>query len=151
MSRIAVGGAMVAVLAALAGACSSSTGPTTDLILNGTWSGVLGAGSGGGRALRITWTISQSGTRLSGPVTVSTSPAVTPIVFDGTLTGDMTRSQVTMALAARNESSACTINGTGTAMASVLAIDGTLDVTFTGCDGLDVQPPGTNRVTLTKQ
>ena len=142
---------MVAVFAVLAGACGSSTGPTTDLILNGRWSGVLGAGSGGGRALRITWTVSQNGTRLSGPVTVSTSPAVTPIVFDGTLSGDMSRSVVTMALAARNASSACAINGTGTAMASVIAIDGTLDVTFTGCDGLDLQPPNNHRVTLTKQ
>jgi len=56
-----------------------------------------------------------------------------------------------MALAARNGSSGCAINGTGTATPSVIAIDGTLDVTFTGCDGLDVQPPTSNRVTLTKQ
>ena len=58
ISRIAGRRALVALLAVLAGACGSETGPTTDLILNGTWSGGLGAGSGGaGRALRITWTI----------------------------------------------------------------------------------------------
>jgi hypothetical protein len=142
---------MVAVLALLAGACSSATGPTTDLILAGTWSGTLGAGSGGGRALRITWTISQTGTRLSGPVSVSTSPAVAAIVFDGTGTGTLTRSQLTMTLAARNGSSGCAVNGTGTAAASILAIDGTLDVTFTGCDGLDVEPPAGHHVTLAKR
>lgn len=142
---------MVAMLAALAGACSSATGPTTDLILAGTWSGNLGQGSGSGRALRVTWTLSQNGTQLSGPVTVSTSPAVAPIVFDGTLSGSLSRSQVTMTLAARNGSSGCAINGTGTAAASILAIDGTLDVTFSGCNGFDVEPPNSNRVTLTKQ
>jgi len=151
MNGIAVRGALVAVLAALAGACGSATGPTTDLILAGTWSGDLGAGSGGGRALRVTWTISQDGTQLSGPVTVSTSPALTPIVFDGTLTGSLSRSQVTMTLAARNGSSGCAINGTGTAAAGILAIDGTMDVTFAGCDELRVEPPNSNHVRLTKQ
>lgn len=109
MNGIAVRGALVAVLAALAGACGSATGPTTDLILAGTWSGDLGAGSGGGRALRVTWTISQDGTQLSGPVTVSTSPA------------------------------------------GILAIDGTMDVTFAGCDELRVEPPNSNHVRLTKR
>ena len=152
MKRMAAGGVVIALLGALAASCSSATGPETDLILAGTWSGTLGAGSGGGRALRVTWTIAQNGLQLSGPVTVSTSPAVTPITFDGTITGTSSRSsQLTLSLAARNAASGCAVNGAGTAAGSVLTIDGTLDVTFTSCDGLDVQPPGSNHLTLTKQ
>ena len=151
MNRITPCGTLVALLAILASACSSATGPSTDLILTGTWSGTLGAGSGGGRALRIAWTISQNDLQLSGPVTVSTSPAVSPIVFDGTITGGFNRSsQLTVALTARHGSSGCVVNGTGTAAATINTIDGTLDVTFTGCDGLDVQAPNSNRLTLTK-
>jgi len=151
MRRKAVRGVVIALLGALAASCSSATGPETDLILAGTWSGTLGAGSGGGRALRVTWTIAQNGLQLSGPVTVSTSPAVTPITFDGTITGTSSRtSRLTLSLAARKGASGCAVNGTGTAAGSVLAIDGTLDVTFTGCDGLDVQPPASNHMTLAK-
>ena len=151
MNRMALRGVVIAFLGALAASCSSATGPETDLILAGTWTGTLGAGSGGGRALRVTWTIAQNGLQLSGPVTVSTSPAVTPITFDGTITGNLSRSsQLTLSLAARNSASGCAVNGTGTAAGSVFTIDGTLDVTFTGCGGLDVQPPASNHVTLTK-
>ena len=152
MKRMAAGGVVIALLGALAASCSSATGPETDLILAGTWSGTLGAGSGGGRALRVTWTIAQNGLQLSGPVTVSTSPAVAPITFDGTITGTSSRSsQLILSLAARNAASGCAVNGAGTAAGSVLTIEGTLDVTFTSCDGLDVQPPGSNHLTLTKQ
>jgi len=31
------------------------------------------------------------------------------------------------------------------------SISGTLDVTFSGCEGLDLQPPGSNQLTLTRQ
>jgi hypothetical protein len=149
---MALRGVVIAFLGALAASCSSATGPETDLILAGTWSGTLGAGSGGGRSLRVTWTIAQNGLQLSGPVTVSTSPAVAPITFDGTITGNLSRSsQLTLSLAARNSASGCAANGTGTAAGSVSTIDGTLDVTFAGCDGIDVQPPNSNHLTLTKQ
>jgi|KBSSwiStaDraftv2_1062776.scaffolds.fasta_scaffold94993_2 hypothetical protein len=151
MNRMGAGGVVIALLGALVASCSSATGPETDLILAGTWSGTLGAGSGGGRALRVTWTIAQNGLQLSGPVTVSTSPAVTPITFDGTITGSLSRtSQLTLSLAARDAASGCAVNGSGAAAGSVLTIDGTLDVTFTSCDGLEVQPPASDHLTLTR-
>ena len=34
---------------------------------------------------------------------------------------------------------------------NLIAIDGTMDVTFAGCDELRVEPPNSNHVRLTKQ
>ena len=50
--------------------------PTEPVNLTGTWSGVIGQGSGGGNALRVTWTAAQNGMAATGPVSVLTSPPV---------------------------------------------------------------------------
>jgi hypothetical protein len=79
---------MCLLVAPIAG-CGSSTAPSQNLNLTGTWAGVVGSGSGGGRALRVTWTASQSGSRVSGPATLLTSPAVTDQTFSGTMSGSL--------------------------------------------------------------
>jgi len=46
--------------------------PAPPVDLSGTWFGVIGQGSGGGRALRVTWTATQDGSTASGPASVLT-------------------------------------------------------------------------------
>jgi hypothetical protein len=92
-------GLVLSMLALTIGACGGSPpapSQNPSLNLTGTWSGVVGAGSGGGRALRVTWTASQTSSNLSGPATLLTSPAVTDITLSGTLTGTLTGSQLSL-------------------------------------------------------
>jgi len=150
-------GSVLSVLALTIGACGGySSAPSQNPLLNlaGTWSGFVGAGSGGGRALRVTWTTSQTGSNLSGPVTLLTSPAVTDITFSGTLTGTLTGSQLSLTFmtmpGAVPGSANCSASGTGSASATSTAISGSLDVAFVSCNGLGLQPPANNLLTLTK-
>ena len=149
---------VLSVLASTIGACGGSLNAHSQnplLNLAGTWSGFVGAGSGGGRALRVTWTASQTGSNLSGPVALVTSPAVTDITFSGTLTGTLTGSQLSLTVmtmpGAVPGSASCSASGTGSASATSTAISGSLDVSFVSCDGLGLQPPANNLLTLTKQ
>jgi len=149
---------VLSVLASTILACGGSPdAPSQNPALNltGTWSGVVGAGSGGGRALRVTWTVNQNGSNLSGPVTLLTSPAVTDITFSGALTGTLAGSQlslnyVTMPGAVPGLAN-CSASGTGSATATSSTISGNLDVSFVSCDGLGLQPPANNQLTLTRQ
>ena len=149
---------VLSVLASTILACGGSPDAATQnpaLNLTGTWSGVVGAGSGGGRALRVTWTVSQAGANLSGPVTLLTSPAVTDVTFSGALTGTLTGSQLSLTYVtmpgAVPGSANCSASGTGSATATSSAISGNLDVSFVSCDGLGLQPPANNQLTLTRQ
>jgi hypothetical protein len=148
---------ILSLLAVAVTACGGSTpgpSPVSSLDLNGTWSGMVGAGSGGGNALRVTWTASQAGSNLSGPVTLLTSPAVTGITFSGTLTGSLTGSQLALTYSARAEGAAgstgCTASGSGSAIAGSSLISGTLAVSFVSCEALGLQPPARNELALTK-
>jgi hypothetical protein len=147
--------AVFALAITIAGCGGSMTAPSgSSLDLSGTWSGVVGSGSGGGRALRVTWTASQTGRHVFGPAIVSTSPAVNAVSFAGTLTGDLDGSQLSLTFTAPPGSVAgfqsCTASARGTAVAGSGTISGTLDVTFASCDGVDVEPPSRNEFTLTK-
>jgi hypothetical protein len=149
---------VLSMLASTILACGGSAdAPTQNPALNltGTWSGVVGAGSGGGRALRVTWTVSQTGGNLSGPVTLLTSPAVTDVTFSGALTGTLTGSQLSLTYVtmpgAVPGSANCSASGTGSASATSTAISGSLDVSFVSCVGLGLQPPASNLLTLTNQ
>jgi hypothetical protein len=151
-------GLVLSMLALTIGACGGSPAAPSQnpsLNLTGTWSGVVGAGSGGGRALRVTWTASQTSSNLSGPATLLTSPAVTDITLSGTLTGTLTGSQLSLTYVTMPGgvpgSANCSASGTGSAIATSTTISGTLDVSFASCDGLGLQPPANNQLTLTKQ
>jgi hypothetical protein len=143
------------LVTSIAGCGSSSTAPSQNLNLTGTWSGVVGSGSGGGRALRVTWTASQSGSRVSGPATLLTSPAVTDLTFSGTMSGSLTGGQLSLMFAAPSGSvpgsATCSVTSTGSAAAGTSTISGTLDVTFVACEGLGLQPPTSDQLTLTRQ
>ena len=149
---------VLSVLASTILACGGSPDAPSQnppLNLTGTWSGVVGAGSGGGRALRVTWTVSQTGGNLSGPVTLLTSPAVTDVSFSGALTGTLTGSRLSLTYmtmpGAVPGSANCSASGIGSATATGSAISGNLDVSFVSCDGLGLQPPANNQLTLTRQ
>jgi len=157
MTTVWIRASMLSLLAVAVASCGGSTpgpSPVSSLDLNGTWSGMVGAGSGGGNALRVTWTASQAGSNLSGPVTLLTSPAVTGITFSGALTGSLTGSQLALTYSARAEGAAgstgCTASGSGSATAGSSIISGTLVVSFASCETLGLQPPARNELTLTK-
>jgi len=155
MVHVWIRGSVVGVLTMAAASCSGSIVPLPTVDVTGPWSGVVGAGSGGGRAVRVTWTATQTSTNVSGPVTLLTSPAVTDITFSGTVSGTLNGVRLSLILAAAPVgvpgSPNCTATGTGTANALGDTISGTLDVSFTSCDALGLQPPSSNQLTLTKQ
>lgn len=150
-------GLVMGVLAVAVTACGAPNGPSdnTPLDLAGTWSGVVGAGSGGGRALRVTWTSSQTGSSLSGPVTLLTSPAVTDVTLSGTLTGSLSGNRLSLTYSAKPEgvpqSANCSVSGTGSATATGTTISGSLSVSFVSCDSLGLEGPANTDLTLTKE
>ena len=124
--------------------------PSPPANLSGTWSGVIGRESGGGRALRMTWTATQDGSAASGPASVLTSPPLTDVIFSGTLSGRISGSQVSLTLSAQPlPGSDCSLSGTGSAGVATGTIAGSLDVHFTSCGVLE--PPSSNQLVLTKQ
>jgi hypothetical protein len=129
--------------------CGGTTaGPSPNL--GGTWSGIVGMGSGGGHALRVTWTVTQNGNSLSGPVLVLTSPALTDTGFSGTLSATLTGNTLSLNLAAQPQAvSGCSLSGAGSASVSADTIAGSLDLTFVACGVL--QPPSDNHFVFTKE
>jgi hypothetical protein len=139
----------VTVISVLVASCGG-TMPSPPVNLTGTWSGVIGQGSGGGRALRVTWTVTQDGTTASGPASVLTSPPITDVIFSGNLTGRIAGSDVSFTLSAQPlAGSDCSLSGTGSAAAATTTLTGSLDVHFTGCGALE--PPANDQVVLTRQ
>ena len=142
---------VVSLISLLAASCGGTAmTPSPPVNLSGTWSGVIGRESGGGRALRVTWTATQDGSVASGAASVLTSPPVTDVLFSGTLTGKISGSQVSLTLSAQPlPSSDCSLSGTGSAAVATGTITGSLDVHFTSCGVLE--PPSSNQLVLTKQ
>jgi hypothetical protein len=139
---------LISMLVASCGGAAMMPSPTVNL--SGTWSGVIGQGSGGGHALRVTWTATQDGSAASGPASVLTSPPVTDVIFAGILTGRISGSQVSLTLSAQPlPGSDCSLSGTGSVTVATGALSGSLDVHFTSCGVLE--PPSTNQLVLTKQ
>jgi hypothetical protein len=146
-----IGRLFVSVISILVASCSGAAMmPSHPVNLSGTWSGVIGQGSGGGRALRVTWTATQDGIAASGPASVLTSPPVTDEIFSGVLTGSISGSQVFFTLSAQPlPASVCSLSGTGSAAVATGRLAGSLDVHFTSCGALEA--PSNNQLVLTKQ
>lgn len=141
---------------AISGCGGSGMGPSaTPTDLSGTWSGFIGSGSGGGRAVRVTWSATQTGKTISGPATLTTSPAVTDLTFSGILSGTLTGTQLSLSYVSNTGNVAvapdCSVSGHGAAAATSASISGQLDVAFTSCGALGLQPPTSDQLTLTKQ
>jgi hypothetical protein len=125
--------------------------PTEPVSLTGTWSGVIGQGSGGGRALRVTWTATQDGTMAVGPVSVLTSPPVTDVMFSGVMTGTISGTQVSLTLSGQPlAASDCSLTGSGTASAASGNLAGSLEIHFSPSCGA-LEPPTNGGFVLAKQ
>jgi hypothetical protein len=140
----------------VSGCGGSAMGPSaTPTDLSGTWYGVVGSGSGGGRALRLTWSATQAGNTISGPAAVTTSPAVSDVIFTGTLSGTLTGMQLSLSYVSNTGNIPvapdCSASGRGTGAVTGGSIAGQLDVSFTSCDALGLQAPASDQFTLTKQ
>jgi hypothetical protein len=129
--------------------------PEVEFDLSGRWTGTVGAGSGGGRALRVVWTATQTGHSITGAATLTTSPAVTDITIPGTLSGTVAPSGIILTFTAPRGSvpgsSTCTVSGLGSAVTASATIVGRLPVAFSFCDDLNLQPPSSDQLALSKQ
>ena len=141
----------VSLISILVASCGGSAmAPSSPWNLSGTWTGVIGQGAGGGRALRVTWTATQDGSTASGPASVLTSPPLTDVIFSGVLTGSIAGSQVSFTLSAQPlPGSECSLSGTGSAAVASTTLAGSLDVHFTSCGALE--PPSNDQIVLARQ
>jgi len=143
--------ALAAVAAMLAGACGSSTSPSTALNLTGTWAGRLGQQQSGS-ALRLTWTATQTGATVSGPATF-VKPAL-DVPATGTMSGTLSGNQLTLTYSVPAGTVpvylSCTIVGTGSVTASGDTISGNLQTAFTNCLGSGLETPDSPQLTLTR-
>jgi hypothetical protein len=143
---------LIAITAALAGACRGSTSPSPPLDLSGAWAGMLGQPQSGS-ALRLTWTASQTGATVSGPATL-VKPALN-VPATGTMSGTLVGSQLTLTYSVPAGAVpvylSCMIAASGSGTASIQTITGSLQTTFTNCLGSGLETPESAQFTLTRQ
>lgn len=150
--RTRIGRTLITFVGLLVAGCGGAPArPTERVNLTGTWSGLIGQGSGGGRALRVTWTATQNGITATGPASVLTSPPVTDVTFSGVMTGTISGTQVSLTISGQPlAASDCSLTGSGTASAASGNLAGSLDVHFsTSCGAL--APPANDGLVLARQ
>ena len=137
------------ILAASA-ACTSSSSSTptspTELNLTGNWgTNMTIAGITG----RMTWALTQSGTSVTGPVTVAVPTGT--VLLNGFLTGTLTGSSLTYSIAVGPGGiplqPSCSGQLTGTMAATATTLTGPMNLVSTTC----TVPIATQSLTLTKQ
>ena len=149
--RAANGRVARAILCLVVASCGSSTDATASLNFSGTWRGTF---SSPGPAT-VTWTATQTGNNVSGPVVVVVSAA--PIQFTGTISGSATSGQLALAVAipagAIPGAPGCAISGVGTStVATATSIVAQIAVSFSmPCVGvITTQTTGTAQLALSK-
>lgn len=140
-------------------ACQDTpTDPTTiggpqPLALAGTWRGPIGVIAQSSSSLIGTWTVAQTGTAVSGPITLA-NPS-TNVTFAGTLSGTLsgTSLPVTYTIPRGNVPGFpdCAMSGTSTLQASATIMSGTLNITYTNCQNFTSQTSSSDAISLTKQ
>jgi hypothetical protein len=84
-----------------------------------------------------------------------TSPAVSAISFSGTMSGSLSGTQLSLTYIGRPAGVSgvpdCTASASGAAAVDNTGISGRLDAMFSSCEGLDLQPPADDQVTLVRQ
>jgi hypothetical protein len=142
------------------GAAPTAPSPTAApaLSLGGAWAGTLTV-EGESECCRVnSWTASQNGASVSGPLVLDVGDGQT---VTATLTGTVSGSQLapatfTVAAGAIGdpELRACGFSGTGTLAATASSVSGTLSMTFpAACVGeelVSATPTATWRISLTK-
>ena len=145
---------------AVAAAWACQDGPTSptsigrppSLNLAGTWSGLIGVAQASHSAT-ATWVVAQSGSSVSGPITLNQTAA--NVSFTGTMVGTLSGSRVavTYAIPRGNVPNFpdCSMSGTGAFDANATQMSGTLSITYTNCEGFGTPPAAADEVRLTKQ
>lgn len=128
-------------------------GTPQPLALAGTWRGPIGVVGQSSSSATATWTVSQTGVNVTGPISLSNLS--TNITFSGTLAGTLsgTRLTVTYTIPRGNFSAFpnCSMAGTGSMEASTTIMSGTLTVTYTNCVGFTSETLTTDTISLVKQ
>lgn len=113
---------------------ATSTSPATTLTLTGNWSGSLGSPADPSPD-RLTWTATQSGTSVTGPVVYTVSGRSPSL--RGTMTGAISGSQVALTFTLPAGSwvpvggpSACSETGTATATPAATSMSAPMTLTF---------------------
>ena len=157
MSRSVVSRALFAIACGvLIASCGSSNPTTPSLNLAGSWRGTQHSTGSTDGAMQVTWTATQSGSTLSGPLvfTFSNSSTIT-----GTMTGTIAGNQVSLnetfaagSFAALG-SSTCSATATGTATPNGTTLSATMTVTFAAaCVGTITETATeSDSLSLTKQ
>lgn len=137
-------------LASCGGDDSTPTAPTA-LNLTGSWTGFFGEPQSGS-ALRMTWTVVHTGNVASGTATlVKPAFAVTATgQVMGTLQGSQMALTITVPAGSVPGFASCSILGAGMTTAQASSISGTMNATFSNCQGSGLEPPASNQLTLTK-
>ena len=142
----------VSLLIAIAGCGSSPTSPSSTTVnLAGNWTGTISTN-------RATWTATQNGASVTGPMALITQGGVP--LSGLTLSGTISGTQVALTLTAPAgtytpfgpSSSACSATGTGSSTASATSISAVINLTYTApCVGnVSSALTGTAQLTLTK-
>lgn len=149
MRRVLAHGLFWGLLAAGCGETAAPVAPTPAISLTGTWVGSVDVS---GASTRLTWTLSQAGQAVTGPVMLAL-PSGT-VLLNGFLTGTLTGSQLAYTISVGPggipAQPSCTgqIAGTMTAtIAAVSTLAGTSTVTGSSC----TPPFPGGPLTLTRQ
>ena len=149
--RILVMVCVAALLTTMTACDDSSTAPSPQLNLTGTWAGQLGQ-PGSTSALRLMWVATQTGNVVSGVATLI-KPSFN-VQGRGAMTGILNGDRLVLTYAIPPDSiqgfPRCEIAGIGNARATDSGITGTLALMFTSCAGTGLEPPGTIDLMLTR-
>lgn len=135
--------------------------PAPTLNLAGTWTGRFTVQGETSECCQInSWTATQSGASVSGPMVIDVGEGLVNATLTGTVSGSqLTSATFTVAAGGIPDPSlaSCSIRGTGTLAATATSISGPLAITITppaapcvGSDGILETPTGTFTFSLTK-
>jgi hypothetical protein len=152
----------IAMTMAIAG-CGSGRGPDPvrpdaplPTVPAGFWAGTIGVSADDGRSLGLHWSASDAADGLSGTATLSTLPSASAqVTFVGTLNaiGDPKRLLLTYTAppATFDGGSTCAVSGKGNAHLEGYSLVGDLEITYTGCERLGLQPPASTKLMLLRR
>jgi hypothetical protein len=150
----------IAMAMAMAGCGSPGTAPMRPdgpipTVPAGFWVGTVGVSADDGRSLGLLWSASDAADGLSGTATLSTLPSASAqVTFIGTLNGigDPNRLLLTYSASpATFKGSTCAVSGKGNAHLEDYTLVGDLEITYVGCEGLDLQPPASTQLMLLRR
>jgi hypothetical protein len=151
--RNLMAGLLAIVVSGCGDSATSSTKIGSETSFSGSWTGTLGT------AYRVTWSASQSGPNVSGPVTLSATINGQVVTATGTFNWVLAGTNVSLTMNVPTGSvsgfATCSFtgNGPGTATASnnfANSISGNLTMTYGSCQGFSSVSSETLPISLTR-